>query len=648
MRHASAASNTLASPLIVTGEVRLALTVGALNVIEPFAELTGVAFGVGVGEGDGEAEGPLDAAGAEVAGAGLDSPTPDAPQAATASAVRTAIVTRRFIDTIVNDDAPEPSLVPLDLRPGRPDPHHPTSPGNPGVGGRHLHRVGDPRREPHRGARDDRRAGARERRAERPGLARRGDDRLERRDEAEPSRLVQPIVHRERHERAVGPQHGGEERRGVREVEHRVDARDVPGQHRPGLLGRERGLRNEEARTPRAREREPGGDGTVGRGHRDRERAVERSRDVVGMALDLRRDPEHRAARERLAQDGVRRDRPRDDRRGARPEATSDRDARALGHVVGRERLPDRLRRRACRDDEVVVLPGRHDVAVALARHRPRARRPHVEFGEQGKGDAEGVEARTEVRARGGDANAQLAHRRIASTTASTSAATSASGGASASARSGSFMPLPVSTQTACRGASPFRRASARRPATDAALAGSQNTPSHRARKPYASRIASSVTASIEPPDSSRAWIAPAHDAGLPMRMAVATVFGSATTAPLTRGAAPAAWKPRMTGRRVPSPDAAASRNPFQYAVMLPAFPTGMNSASGASPSVSQISNAAVFCPSMRFGLTLFTSTASPRPASSRVMRSASSKVPRIVTTRAPKASAWESFPSAT
>ncbi len=34
------------------------------------------------------------------------------------------------------------------------------------------------------------------------------------------------------------------------------------------------------------------------------------------------------------------------------------------------------------------------------------------------------------------------------------------------------------------------------------------------------------------------------------MRMAVATVSGLATGAPRTRGAAPAAWKPNMLGRR--------------------------------------------------------------------------------------------------
>ena len=67
-----------------------------------------------------------------------------------------------------------------------------------------------------------------------------------------------------------------------------------------------------------------------------------------------------------------------------------------------------------------------------------------------------------------------------------------------APALSGSFRPLPVSPQTTR--SSPrvaFARARLRRPATDAALAGSQNTPSHRARSRYDARISASLTASI-------------------------------------------------------------------------------------------------------------------------------------------------------
>jgi hypothetical protein len=44
------------------------------------------------------------------------------------------------------------------------------------------------------------------------------------------------------------------------------------------------------------------------------------------------------------------------------------------------------------------------------------------------------------------------------------------------------------------------------------------------------------------------------------MRMAVAMVDGSRTAAPLTMGAAPAAWKPNIRGSRVALPAAWSSR----------------------------------------------------------------------------------------
>ena len=69
---------------------------------------------------------------------------------------------------------------------------------------------------------------------------------------------------------------------------------------------------------------------------------------------------------------------------------------------------------------------------------------------------------------------------------------------------------------------------------------------------------------------------------------------------------------------------------------MLPAFPTGMQWTCGASPSASQISNAAVFWPSIRDGLIEFTTVTPPRSPSSRTSRSASSKLPRMETTLAP------------
>ena len=88
------------------------------------------------------------------------------------------------------------------------------------------------------------------------------------------------------------------------------------------------------------------------------------------------------------------------------------------------------------------------------------------------------------------------------------------------------------------------------------------------------------------------------------MRIAEATVSGCSTGRPSTIGAAPSAWKPYRAGRPCPY-----STKPFHQAVTLPALPTGMASASGAAPSSSQTSKAAVFWPSMRYGLIELTSS---------------------------------------
>ena len=52
----------------------------------------------------------------------------------------------------------------------------------------------------------------------------------------------------------------------------------------------------------------------------------------------------------------------------------------------------------------------------------------------------------------------------------------------------------------------------------------------------------------IRPPDASRAATAFVHDAGSPIRMAVAIVSGCSIRWPTTSGAAPAAWKPHIRG----------------------------------------------------------------------------------------------------
>jgi len=86
------------------------------------------------------------------------------------------------------------------------------------------------------------------------------------------------------------------------------------------------------------------------------------------------------------------------------------------------------------------------------------------------------------------------------------------------------------------------------RPAKPAADEGSTKIPSRDAIKWYAARISLSVTASIKPPEESRASSACCHDAGLPIRIAVAIVFGFFTIFPLTIGAEPAAWNHHIAG----------------------------------------------------------------------------------------------------
>src|ERR1700722_1305823 len=112
-------------------------------------------------------------------------------------------------------------------------------------------------------------------------------------------------------------------------------------------------------------------------------------------------------------------------------------------------------------------------------------------------------------------------------------------------ARSGSLRPWPVSTQTTLE---PWGTSDFNRPATEAAEAASQKTDSCCAKKVYAPRISSSVTAVMEPPDSLAAAVAEYQLAGLPMRIAVAIVSGFSTGWPRTIGAAPAAWEPSMRG----------------------------------------------------------------------------------------------------
>ena len=80
---------------------------------------------------------------------------------------------------------------------------------------------------------------------------------------------------------------------------------------------------------------------------------------------------------------------------------------------------------------------------------------------------------------------------------------------------------------------------------------------------------------------------------------------------------------------------------------MLPALPTGRTWMSGASPSASTTSNAAVFWPSIRAGLTELTSSTGYASASLRATVRQSSKLPSTWMSVAPWATAWLSFPIA-
>ena len=80
---------------------------------------------------------------------------------------------------------------------------------------------------------------------------------------------------------------------------------------------------------------------------------------------------------------------------------------------------------------------------------------------------------------------------------------------------------------------------------------------------------------------------------------------------------------------------------------MLPALPTGSAWMSGARPIWSQISNAAVFCPSMRAGFTELTSAIGYCSAARRASSRQVSKLPSSCRIRAPCTVAWASLPSA-
>src|SRR5207247_1205685 len=95
-------------------------------------------------------------------------------------------------------------------------------------------------------------------------------------------------------------------------------------------------------------------------------------------------------------------------------------------------------------------------------------------------------------------------------------------------ALSGSFKPWPVMVAVITLPSGiVFDRAHLIKPASGAHDAGSAKIPSDRATSLYAARISSSVTLPMWPLDSLLALSAPCQLAGLPIRIAEATVLGS-------------------------------------------------------------------------------------------------------------------------
>src|SRR5947209_14525541 len=194
-----------------------------------------------------------------------------------------------------------------------------------------------------------------------------------------------------------------------------------------------------------------------------------------------------------------------------------------------------------------------HEVApvawhVELGRDGKTAGLLHLDLQVQGDRGRQHVEPGPEIGRRRGHAHQTSPPQRHSSTarsTASRSGSHATTWAACSSAVRGSLRPFPVSTHTT-REAPPAPWA--RRPATLAADAGSQKTPSPAASNRYASRIWVSDTARTAPPDEVIDSIASSHRAGLPMRIALATVSGCSTGAPRTSGAAPSAWKPYIIG----------------------------------------------------------------------------------------------------
>ena len=190
---------------------------------------------------------------------------------------------------------------------------------------------------------------------------------------------------------------GSDEQRGAPGVGGGVGVRDGVRQQSPGDLGRQRVRRDVGRGHDPAVDRRPDGVPLVVLPARDDEAAVRRGRDVVGMPLELRGQPEQGASSSRrsapVRDQGPGQREPADDRRRGRAEAPGVRDRVVAGRAgVRGPSAPSAVEPRLHRaDDQVGLVPG-HRVGALAGHLDDQARRgappPRARRGARGPGRA--------------------------------------------------------------------------------------------------------------------------------------------------------------------------------------------------------------------------------------------------------------------
>ena len=221
----------------------------------------------------------------------------------------------------------------------------------------------------------------------------------------------------------------------MRDVEHRIGHRHLVGQRRARLLGPDRFVGHDEDRLEPRRDVEAAG--VAVRGHH--EAAEQRGGHVVGVALDLGGDGQKVGVQ---LEEVVGGHRAGDDRRGAGAEAAGEWDLAA-----DREReVLGRVQRLEGADAQVASIPRYVEVGDDL--EAPCLL--HLDLEVELQCGGEHVEARAEIRRRGGHAHepAALHQPSTAASTASRSALQGTTAPAWSSAVWGSLRPCPVRTHT--------------------------------------------------------------------------------------------------------------------------------------------------------------------------------------------------------